>query len=97
MQAILSTAHFYNENAAYELVEARLRPNGPGCPHCGAAKERVGRLRGRTSRPGLHKCYARWKPLTLKIGSVFESSHVLMPVWLLAIYLRAEVAHLPND
>jgi hypothetical protein len=31
MQAILSTAHFHNENAAYELVEARLRPNGPEC------------------------------------------------------------------
>lgn len=87
MQPVLSAAHFHNEEAAYEFAEARLWPDGPTCPHCGAPKEHVGRLRGKTNRIGLHKCYACRKPFTVKIGTVFESSHVPMRVWLQAIYL----------
>jgi transposase-like protein len=87
MQPVLSAAHFHNEEAAYEFAEARLWPAGPVCPHCGATKEHVGRLRGKTNRIGLYKCYACRKPFTVKIGTVFESSHVPMRVWLQAIYL----------
>jgi transposase-like protein len=87
MQSHLSAAHFHSEEAAYSYVEARLWPEGPVCPHCGATKEQVGRLRGKTNRIGLCKCYACRKPLTVKIGTVFESSHVPLRVWLQAIYL----------
>jgi transposase-like protein len=87
MQSHLSAAHFHSEEAAYEYVEARLWPEGPICPHCGATKDHVGRLRGKTNRTGLYKCYACRKPFTVKIGTVFESSHVPMRVWLQAIYL----------
>ena len=87
MQSHLSAAHFHSEEAAYEYVEARLWPDGPVCPHCGATSEQVGRLRGKTNRIGLCKCYACRKPFTVKIGTVFESSHVPMRVWLQAIYL----------
>jgi transposase-like protein len=87
MQSHLSAAHFHSEEAAYEFAEARLWPNGPVCPHCGATKEHAGRLRGKTNRVGLYKCYACRKPFTVKINSVFESSHVPMRVWLQAIYL----------
>lgn len=87
MQSILSAVHFHNEEAAYAFVEARLWPDGPVCPHCSAMKERVGKLNGKTNRIGLYKCYACRKPFTVKIGTVFESSHVPMRVWLQAIYL----------
>ena len=87
MQSHLSAAHFHSEEAAYAFAEARLWPNGPVCPHCGATKEHVGRLNGKTNRIGLCKCYACRKPFTVKIGTVFESSHVPMRVWLQAIYL----------
>jgi transposase-like protein len=87
MQSALSVAHFHSEEAAYEFAEARLWPDGPVCPHCGATKEHAGRLRGKTNRVGLYKCYACRKPFTVKIGTVFESSHVPMRVWLQAIYL----------
>lgn len=89
MQSALSAAQFHNEETAYAFVEARLWPNGPTCPHCGATKEHVGRLRGKTNRIGLCKCYACRKPFTVKVGTVFESSHVPMRVWLQAIYLVA--------
>src|SRR6266403_759540 len=87
MQSHLSVAHFHSEEAAYEYVEARLWPDGPVCPHCGATSEQVGRLRGKTNRIGLRKCYACHKPFTVKVGTVFESSHVPMRLWLQAIYL----------
>jgi len=87
MKPILSEAHFHSEEAAYAFVEARLWPDGPTCPHCGATTEHVGRLKGKTTRPGLCKCYACRKPFTVKVGTVMESSHVPLRVWLQAIYL----------
>lgn len=87
MPSILSAPHFHNEEAAFEYVEARLWPNGPVCPFCGATSEKIGRLKGKTTRPGLCKCYACRKPFTVRIGTVFESSHCPLRIWLQAIYL----------
>jgi transposase-like protein len=87
MHSILSEAHFHSEAAAYAFVEARLWPDGPVCPHCDATKEHVGRLNGKSTRPGLCKCYACRKPFTVKMRTVMESSHVPLRVWLQAIYL----------
>jgi transposase-like protein len=87
MQPVLSAIHFHSEEAAYAYVEARLWPDGPTCPHCGAIKDHVGRLQGKSNRIGLYKCYACRKPFTVKVGTVFESSHVPMRVWLQAMHL----------
>lgn len=88
MTSALSAPHFHNEEAAFEYVEAHLWPSGPTCPHCGnvdAAK--IGRLQGKTTRPGLRKCYACRKPFTVRIGTIFEDSHCPLRYWLQAIYL----------
>ena len=87
MQPVLSAAHFHNEEAAYAFVEARLWPSGPVCPKCGATAEHVGKLNGKTTRIGLRKCYACREPFNVKVGTVMESSHVPLHVWLQAIYL----------
>src|SRR5712671_1276609 len=87
MQSHLSAAQFHSEEAAYAFVEARLWPDGPVCPHCGATKEHVGRLNGKSTRPGLCKCYACRKPFTVKMRTVMEASHVPLRVWLQAIFL----------
>ena len=84
----LSAPHFHNEAAAYCFVEARLWPNGPVCPKCGE-RERVGKLKGNSTRIGVRKCYACRKPFTVKIGTIFEASHVPMHKWLQAIFLVA--------
>jgi len=86
MKSILSAPHFHNEEAAFAYVEARLWVNGPVCHHCGGT-ERIGRLQGKTTRPGLYKCYACRKPFTVRMGTVFESSHIPLRYWLQAIYL----------
>jgi transposase-like protein len=86
MKSAFNVAHFANEEAAIAYVETRLWPNGPVCPHCGAIGE-AARAKGKTTRPGLWNCRACRKPFTVKIGTVFESSHVPMRVWLQAMYL----------
>jgi transposase-like protein len=85
---VLSAPHFHNEKAAFEYVEAHLWPKGPVCPHCGNWDDkRIGRLTGKTSRPGLRKCYACRKTFTVRIGSIFEDSHFPLHLWLQAIQL----------
>jgi transposase-like protein len=87
MSSVLSAPHFHNEEAAYAYVEARLWPAGPVCPHCGASGDKIGRLGGKSTRPGLRKCYACRKPFTVKIGTIFEDSHCPLRYWLQAIHL----------
>ena len=85
---VLSVPHFHNEEAAFAYVEAHLWPEGPVCPHCGNCDgERIGRLNGKSSRPGLRKCYACRKTFTVRIGSIFEDSHFPLHLWLQAIQL----------
>src|SRR3712207_6272701 len=86
MASVLSAPRFHDEGAAYAWVEARLWPNGPVCPHCKGAK-RIAKLQGKTTRGGLYKCYACRKPFTVKVGTIFESSHLKMHLWLQAIFL----------
>ena len=88
MPSALSSPHFHNEEAAYSYVEARLWPTGPVCPHCGGV-DRIGKLGGKSTRVGVHKCYQCRKPFTVKIGTIFEDSKVPLNVWLQAIYLIA--------
>ena len=86
MRSILSHLEFQNEDAAFAYVESKLWPIGPVCPKCGVIGK-AGRLRGTSSRPGLWKCYACREPFTVRIGTIFESSHVPLRVWLQVIYL----------
>lgn len=86
--SILSAPHFHNERAAYAYVEARVWPEGPVCSHCGGV-ERIGKLEGESTRPGVYKCYQCRKPFTVKVGTIFESSHVPLRFWLQAMFLMA--------
>ncbi len=86
--SVLNAPHFQNEEAAFEYVESKLWPNGPTCPHCGNANAgRIGRLQGKTTRLGLRKCYECKKPFTVRQGTIFESSHLPLHLWLQVIHL----------
>lgn len=84
--SILSRPEFHNEEKAYEYVEARVWPHGATCPKCGE-RDRVSKMGGKSTRIGTYKCYKCRKPFTVKVGTIFESSHVPMHIWLQAIYL----------
>ena len=95
--SVLSAPYMHDEAAAFAHVEAMLWPDGPTCPHCGVIGEAY-ELNGVRSKPskkrpegkerhGLKKCKACGKQFTVRIGTIFESSHIDMHLWLQAIYL----------
>jgi transposase-like protein len=85
-KSVLDANALHDEAAAYKWVEARLWPNGPVCPFC-KATDRISAMRGESTRIGSYKCYHCRKKFTVKVGTVFEDSHVPMHLWLQAVYL----------
>ena len=86
--SVLSAPHFHNEKAAYAYVEARVWPEGPVCPHCGCFG-RIYELKGKSTRIGVRKCGDCRKPFIVKVGTIFEASHVPLRLWLQAMFLMA--------
>ncbi len=84
--SILSQPYFHNEEAAYEFIEGRIWPKGAVCPHCGGT-ERNRKMQGASTRIGVYKCYDCRKPFTVKVGTIFEASHIPLRLWLQAIFL----------
>ena len=86
MASVLSAPRFYNEEAAYKYLEARIWPHGPTCPH-GGGFDRISKMQGESTRIGCYKCYQCRKNFTVEVGTVFESSHVKLHIWLQAVAL----------
>src|SRR5215212_6824708 len=84
--SVLSEPQYHSEEATYAFVEAHVWPNGRFCPHCGVV-DKSGPLKGKSTRIGFYKCYACRKPFTVKIGTIFEASHVKLHIWLQAMFL----------
>lgn len=82
--SVLSAAYFHDEAAAFEQLEATLWPNGPVCPRCGGMG-RITVVKG--GRMGLRRCGPCKRQFTVTVGTVFESSHVPLKLWLQAVYL----------
>lgn len=85
-KSVLDEPRFRNEEAAYAYVEAMVWPDGRVCPHCGIIGH-SGALKGKSTRIGTYKCYSCRKPFTVKVGTIFEKSHVPMHIWLQAIHI----------
>jgi transposase-like protein len=85
-KSVLDHPRFRNEEAAYTYVEQIVWPDGRVCPHCGVI-EKSGPLKGKSTRIGVYKCYACRKPFTVKVGTIFEKSHVPLHIWLQAMHL----------
>ena len=83
---VLDEPRFRKEEAAYAYAESIVWPNGRVCPHCGVI-DKSGLLRGKSTRIGVYKCYACRKPFTVKVGTIFEKSHIPMHIWLQAMHL----------
>ncbi len=95
--SIFSAPYMHDEAKAFAHVEAMLWPDGPVCAHCGVIGEAY-ELRGVHTKPskkhpegkvrhGLKKCKACGKQFTVRIGTIFEGSHIDLHLWLQAIYL----------
>ncbi len=84
--SVLNKPHFHDEKAAYAFVESHVWPESRICPHCGSV-DRSGPLAGKSTRIGTYKCYGCRKPFTVKVGTIFEGSHVALHLWLQAMFL----------
>jgi len=80
----LSALYFHDEAAAFAELEATLWPHGPVCPRCGSM-DRITTVKG--GRMGLRRCGPCKRQFTVTVGTVFESSHVALNLWLQAVYL----------
>ena len=95
--SILSKPYFHNVAAAFEHVEAVLWPEGPVCHHCGSIKKpyKLAGVRSKASkknpegieRHGLYKCADCRSQFTVRMGTIFEESHIPLHKWLQAIHL----------
>ena len=77
---------FTSLDAAREALEAVRWPNGPFCPHCGAA-DRIAKVEGEKHRPGLYYCNECKGTFTVTVGTVFERSKIPLTKWWLAVHL----------
>lgn len=95
--SVLSKPYFHDEAAAFAHVEATLWADGRVCPHCGTVDNSYA-LKGVRSKPskknpegverhGLYKCGSCRKQFTVRIGTIFEESHLELHKWLQAIHL----------
>ena len=80
----LSSPFFHDEYAAYEKLESLLWPHGPVCPRCGGL-DRITPVKG--GRIGLYRCGPCKRQFTVTVGTIFESSHVKLPLWFQAAHL----------
>ena len=78
------TAKFSTDESCRKYLEGKLWPNGPVCPHCPGGKK-VYRINGRSARNGLYTCGACRKQFTVTVGTIFERSHIPLPIWFLGI------------
>jgi transposase-like protein len=83
----LTNSIYHDEDAARRHMETLLWPAGPVCPHCGVMDDRITKLQGNSSRPGVYKCKDCRKAFTVTIGTIYERSHIALHKWLLATHL----------
>jgi transposase-like protein len=79
---------FHDDEAARLHLEAQRWPDGPYCPHCGEV-DRVTRLQGASTKPGLCICKSCRKKFSVTVGTIFESSHIGLAKWMLAFRMMA--------
>jgi transposase-like protein len=85
----LSDPVYHDEDAARRHVESIRWPNGVTCPHCGVVKEGVRPLAGNSMGPGWYYCTNCKDKFTVRMGTIYERSHLPLHKWLLAFRLMA--------
>lgn len=84
---------YASENKARALLESWRWPDGPVCPHCHNAGEKLisklaaRNVNARGVRAGVYFCGACRRQFTVTVGTVLERSHVPLSKWLLALAL----------
>jgi transposase-like protein len=86
MTCALTNPAFADEDKAREYLEASRWPDGPVCPHCGQL-DTVKVLGGKSMGPGWYFCSDCREKFTVRVGTLYERSHIPLHKWLLATHL----------
>jgi transposase-like protein len=82
----LTNPAFTDEDRAREFLEASRWPDGPFCPFCGQL-DRVSKLGGKSMGPGWYWCSDCRQKFTVRVGTLYERSHIPLHKWLFATHL----------
>ena len=82
----LSDPVYHDEEAARAYIEAVRWLEFVFCPHCGAV-DKISKLGGESMGPGWWYCGSCRDKFTVRVGTVFERSHIPLHKWLLAFRL----------
>jgi transposase-like protein len=82
----LTNPAFTDENKAREFLENSRWPDGPVCPFCGQL-DTVKPLGGNSMGPGWYNCSECREKFTVRVGTLYERSHIALHKWLLATHL----------
>lgn len=77
---------FTDEDKAREFLEASRWPDGPVCPFCGQM-DTVAKLGGKSMGPGWYFCSDCRDKFTVRVGTLYERSHIPLHKWLMATHL----------
>jgi len=82
--SLFAEPHFQNDEAAREMLESILWPEGPVCPHCGVVNHAY-----KTKRAGVFRCAEKGcrKDFSVTMKTVMERSHIALHKWLQAFHL----------
>ncbi len=77
---------YEDEEAARRYIETLRWPHGPCCPYC-RAHDSARTLGGRSMGPGWYRCHRCRRKYTVRVGSLFERSHIPLRKWIHATTL----------
>lgn len=78
---------FNSETKAREYLEATRWPDGPVCPCCGLTERVVAMPPKGSMGEGWYHCNQCREKFTVRVGTLYERSHVPLHKWLLATHL----------
>jgi transposase-like protein len=81
---LFAEPHFQSDDAAREMLESILWPDGPICPHCGVVNHFY-----KTKRAGVYRCAEMTcrKDFSVTLRTVMERSKIALNKWLQAFHL----------
>jgi len=82
----LTNPAFTDEDKAREFLEASRWPDGPVCPFCSRI-DTVRPLAGASMGPGWYYCSNCQDKFTVRVGTLYERSHIALHKWLFATHL----------
>jgi transposase-like protein len=82
--SLFAEPHFQNDEAAREMLEGIMWPDGPICPHCGVINHAY-----KTKKPGVYRCAEKGcrKDFTVTMKTVMERSKIALHKWMQAFHL----------